>query len=460
MRIALIAFLILQDACGILCFTEMLRLLWQFPERSRRGTAVVCAAAGALSIAAAVLCTLQIPQSVYAGEADDLSQAYTTYLICVNLQSLVSAALLLSVPQILLRSRRHFHVFLVELSVYMLAESLFGVVSTVLRLDEGGPAKLLAEAACCTAVFLMMYFFFRTGNKKENPLPIRNVIDTFPRWIYPLFMLFAFTIYSKTGLFDGGMDTESAQRVFDALWVASSLGVVICGIYFFYRIFLLSYRQTQILKQMNDQQTQYEQALKSDEQLRAFRHDYKNHMMVVTALLNSGRTDEAADYLEKIRVAAGSAGKMFSTGNFVADAILNNKNSLAEEYAVHLSFEGRIPDAGIENSDLCAVFANLLDNAVEGASRFNGNRWVQTEATVRNGYLSLSFENPVNAPVKIKNDRIKTSKGDAKTHGYGLRNVKNTVEKYHGKLALSCDEQIFRAEVMMKLDHTMKGDPV
>ena len=33
----------------------------------------------------------------------------------------------------------------------------------------------------------------------------------------------------------------------------------------------------------------------SDEQLRQFRHDYKNHMLVVTSLLNAGLTDEAKD---------------------------------------------------------------------------------------------------------------------------------------------------------------------
>ena len=205
------------------------------------------------------------------------------------------------------------------------------------------------------------------------------------------------------------------------------------------------------MKQMSIQQTNFEQMIKSDEQLREFRHDYKNHMMVVTALLNSGRNEEAADYLEKVKISSGLVGRQFSTGNFIVDAILNNKNSFAEEFGIHLSFSGQVPEKGIENSDLCIVFANLLDNAIEGTKRYQGNRYINIESNIRNGMLTLSLINPVNEKIIIKKNRISSTKHDVKNHGIGLRNVERVAEKYHGSLLLSCNENEFSADISLKL---------
>ena len=100
----------------------------------------------------------------------------------------------------------------------------------------------------------------------------------------------------------------------------------------------------------------YEQMVKSDDALRAFRHDYKNHMLIVTSLLNAGLNGEAMEYLEKVKVTSGVAQQTFSTGNFVVNAILNNKKELAGDYGIEMSFNGIVPDKGIENDDLFRSF--------------------------------------------------------------------------------------------------------
>ncbi|MBQ6120095.1 MAG: GHKL domain-containing protein [Clostridia bacterium] len=407
----------------------------------------------AVSLITAVLVVRSFPESVYSDSFDLMSSDYDLFMDKTDIQSLCSAFLILIIPHIIQKTKRVFRVLLVELTVYFAGESVFGLVSTMLQLNKDGVVKLLAENVCACCVYIVLTVLFINGNKKERPLPIRNVIDTIPRWIYPAVIVFSLTVYLKDGLFDGGVDSDYANRIFNVLWMLSILGISVCAVYFMYKIFLLSYQQNQILKQMNAQQENYEKMLKSDEQLREFRHDYKNHMMVVTALLNSGRTAEAADYLDKVKVSSGIAGRQFSTGSFIVDAILNNKNSLAEEFGIHLSFDGRIPDQGIENSDLCTVVANLLDNAIESTKRYDGNRYVKIGSNVRNGYLTLSFVNPVNAKVPIKNNRIRTTKSDTRNHGIGLRNVERTAAKYNGQFLLSCDEKEFSADVSLKLDH-------
>ena len=451
MRTALVITSVLADLSGIACLTMLIRLIWEYPERSRTGTIIVSAAAAMISIASSVYIVARVPLALFSGDPSDHQALYYFNLCNDYIRGTVTEVLLLATPHLLLKTKRVFRLLLIQFTVIVGAECLFGLVATALELNTDNPSKELAECITDSCVYLALALFFFSGVKKDRPLPLRQVIDTIPRWLYPLVMIFALTVYSKSALFDGGLDDASALRIYNVFWSASIVGIIVCAAYFAYKIFLLTYQQNQILKQMNAQKENYETMLKSDEQLREFRHDYKNHMMVVTALLNSGRTEEAADYLEKVKVSSGVVSRQFSTGSFIADAIINNKNALAEEYAIHLSFDGRIPDQGIENSDLCTVLANLLDNAIEGSKRYHGNRYVKIESNVRNGYLALSLANPVNEKVVIKNNRIKTTKSDARNHGIGLRNVERTAEKYGGQLLLTCDEKEFCADVSLKL---------
>ena len=444
---------ILMDACGVVCMTALVRALWLCPERNRICTVITGVAVAAASVSVAVYAAVNIPEDLTPEMLGVCVEPYERYLALTDLQSFVSGCLLLFAPMLFLRVKHVFRTFLLELTFYFAVESLFSVVATVLDLNADTPEKLAAEAVYGIVAYTALAIVFFSSMKRERQLPLRAVVDRMPRWLFVAAIIFSFTAYCKTGLFDGPADGEYAAKVFDVLWMLSTAGIMISAAYFVYKIFLLSYQQNQIVKQMNEQQIHYEQMLKTDEQLRVFRHDYKNHMMVVTALLNNGRTEEAADYLEKVKVASGVAGRQFSTGSFIADAILNNKNSLAEEFAVHLGFTGRLPAEGVENSDFCTVFANLLDNAIEGARKYHGNRYVNIEANVRNGFLALSVVNPVNEKVIVKNNRVKTSKSDARNHGIGLRNVERTAEKYNGQLLLSCDEKEFSADVSLKLKH-------
>lgn len=453
MPIALTAAYFLTDIMGIVCFCCLIRLVWECPERSRVCTAIAGSVAAAISLTVAVLAVRMFPESVYSPAFDPAGPDYDAFMNGTDLQSIASALLLMATPHIILKTKKILRILPVELGAYFAAEAVFGLISNALGLNSDNAIKLLAEIVCEFCVFLALTLFFAAGLKREHPLPIRNVIDTIPRWIYPVVMLFSLTVYLKDGLFDGGIDDEHAFRIFNVLWTFSILGIAVCAVYFVYKLFALSYRQNQILKQMNMQQENYENMLKSDEELRQFRHDYRNHMMVVTALLNSGRTEEASDYLETVKASSGIQRRRFSTGSFVADAVLSDKHSLAEEFAIQLDFDGRIPEKGVENADLCTVLGNLLDNAVEGAKRYRGDRYIKVEAAVRSGFLTISVANPVNEKVTIRNNRIRTTKSDARNHGIGLRNVERTATKYRGQMLLTCDENEFCADVSLKLEH-------
>ena len=451
MKPALIILTSLSDLAGAACLAALTALLWQSPKKSRRRIAVTSAVFVLVSFAVSAWAVLRYPPEVFSGAFTDADPHYDAYLLYTALQGLAGGAIALSFPFLVLRVERPRRTLLTLFTAYMIEQSSFGLVSTLLRLDADSPKKLLAEAVYGAVVFGALTALFVFGTARTAEVPLRGVQEAIPGWIYPLMAVFSFAVYAKDSLFDGGMDPETAGRVYDTLWIVSTVGVAVTVGYFIYRVFALTGKQNGIRRQLEEQKEKYERAIQDEEELRIFRHDYKNHMLAVAYFLNEGKIKEAEAYLDTLKLTHTVSRKKFNTGNLVADAILNIKNDLAEEFETHLEFEGRIPPAGIENYDLNTVFANLTDNALEGARKVHGVRFVHIEAAVRNGFLSLSFVNPVDAPVEIRKNRIKTTKADPRSHGIGLKNVERTVKAYGGHLILSCTEDRFTADVMMKL---------
>ncbi len=324
-------------------------------------------------------------------------------------------------------------------SIYiMTSEVMYGVVASLL------PTGIIAE--CCVYIFIFtsVMVIVKISGNNPNLNILANVFSSIPKWVYVCLVVFDFTGYYK----QFGISSDW----YNVFYAVSTIMVICCILYFVGKIFILTYQQNQIIYKMDVQHEYYQQMLNSNDDIRQFRHDYKNHMMVVTSLLNSGRTQEASDYIENIQMQTGNFGKKFSTGNFIADAILNDKSSLAEEYSIHIDFTGRIPENGILNVDLCTVVANLTDNAIEALKNFEGNRYIKITATIRNRFLTLSFVNPAK-DVKIVNNRIKTSKSDKKNHGIGLKNVESVAKKYSGNMLLSFENNEFIADVSMKIEN-------
>ena len=64
-------------------------------------------------------------------------------------------------------------------------------------------------------------------------------------------------------------------------------------------------------------------------EMRMWRHDYHNHIQTMKACLAMGQTDKLADYLETLDRDLEDVDTILRTGNFMVDAILNSKLSLA-----------------------------------------------------------------------------------------------------------------------------------
>lgn len=423
----------LYDIVEVICLVSVLTAIFGLKERKR-----------GLTVVMSVICLLT-----------SVGSALWTYFGTFSEDSLLDPeTMTMLLPPLfvfaILNTKGQFWKSLGAVALVMSSsEALIGFVGFIFKNDARSMEWVIVDNTATIVGYTAITVAILIANRISNFNLIKNVYETVPKWLLPVWFLLNFTVFfADFAKHDVGYDNELPLNIFFSL---SAISIFICIIYFAYKIFLLSYQQTQILKQLNEQHENYENMLASDQQLREFRHDYKNHMLVVTALLNAGKNDEAAEYLETIKITSGVQKRQISTGNFVADAMLNNKNALAEELGIKMTFTGTIPEKGIASSDLCTILGNLVDNAIEGTKRLSGEKYIRIEATARELFFVLSVVNPVKERVVIKNNRIRTTKSDVKNHGIGLKNVSRIAEKYGGKFRLSCDDREFVADISIKL---------
>lgn len=300
--------------------------------------------------------------------------------------------------------------------------------------------KLYIECIFNITLFALITVLITAAVKKLQINFLPGVFEEIPRWIYFVIMLFDLTCYYK--------EFGLSESWYGVLYVISSVGVVLCALFLVFRIFYMAHRQNEILNQLAVQKDFGEKTILSDEELRRFRHDYKNHMIVVNAYLESGKIDEAREYLNSISSSIGGIVNKIKTGNFVSDAILNSKAVSAAGNGTKISFSGIIPPDGIENEDLCTVLANLIDNAAEACEKLPGEKTIDVEARKVAGYFILIISNPTSG---AKNPKLRTTKSDRRNHGIGLKNVERALKKYNGALSTENENEVFTASVRFEL---------
>ena len=96
------------------------------------------------------------------------------------------------------------------------------------------------------------------------------------------------------------------------------------------------------------------------------------------------------------------------------------------------------------------LFSVVLDNAIRESEKVlknTGKAVIHLKLECEDHKLIFAIRNPVTEKVEIENDTIKSKRGNH--HGIGLLNVKAVVDKYGGDMVLSCDENEFKAVVIL-----------
>ena len=353
---------------------------------------------------------------------------------------------LYSVSRLALRNRQSVSWAAAILAVYI-SQLSFGIVNSVEVMlfprMIGKPllyllvllATLTVFAICACCCGAVLKFLSLT---EDRQMPYVGLL------LFPGLFFFAAELYilqTSYSILPASISLGEAGK-HGALFVMQILGLaaLLCTLYAYQHI--CHGFQTQAALRSLEQATQAQknyiaEAQRRYEQTKAFRHDIANHLSVLDGLLNSKKLDESKAYLQKLKMASTSLSFPYQTGNPVVDILLSEKLGLAKEITAEITLLLPRP-CGIDDFDLCVIFANALDNAINACQSAKGTKLIRIYGERQSDFYMLAFENTC-------------SDEPLPPAGTGLSNIKSVAEKYHGATLTEKVGQRFSLNVLLNI---------
>lgn len=176
-------------------------------------------------------------------------------------------------------------------------------------------------------------------------------------------------------------------------------------------------------------------------------HDLKNQLYAIRDAIKNDDT-KGLEMIDGICKTVNSAQEIKYTTNSAINALINSKKKLMDEKKIKLNCDINVLNFDFMASlDACALLGNLLDNAIEALDK-EENKNVILKMIEHGNYLSIQISNDSS---KL-NENLATTKKNKNAHGYGLRNVKEIVEKYQGNLQIKQTDGKFIVSIILKED--------
>ncbi len=170
--------------------------------------------------------------------------------------------------------------------------------------------------------------------------------------------------------------------------------------------------------------------------LRSLRHDINNHISIIHGLVDTKQYDDLKDYLKDIYADACHANDYIFLDNKALSILLNTKIGKATSLNVDMDIDITISSLPFNTKDMSIIIGNMLDNAIEAASKVTDNPYIHLTMTKKDHIFTICCRNNYLVIPEEQNGRFLTSKQDSKNHGMGISSIKSAVERYKGRVTI------------------------
>lgn len=204
-------------------------------------------------------------------------------------------------------------------------------------------------------------------------------------------------------------------------------------------------QKTEMEGQLALQAQRFLQLTENIEHARVARHDLRHHLSVIATYVNGGNMDGLRAYLNDYTDNLPEDAIAPLCHNYAVDAVVRHYLSRLSKIAVELNIRFQLPaKTGIPDSELCIVFGNILENAVESCLRQKeGRRFITARCETTARRVQLTVDN--SGDDCGKNYKMERYKG----LGVGLNSVRAVAEKYGGTLNFCRENGIYKTSVML-----------
>ena len=191
---------------------------------------------------------------------------------------------------------------------------------------------------------------------------------------------------------------------------------------------------------------------------RAMRHDFRQHLLVISQYARQGQLKELQSYLQPLVDQAGQS-PMRLCANPAVDALASHYSRLALKQNAQVIWRLDLPESlPLPDNDYCAMLGNLVENALNAMTALpEGERKAQViSRMLSDTMLGLTVDNPYRGTIPLGKNGLPKAK--LTHHGVGLESVANTVNRYHGTLNIKTENQVFSVEILLYCQSDEAGD--
>ena len=209
---------------------------------------------------------------------------------------------------------------------------------------------------------------------------------------------------------------------------------------------------------LQNQYVQYKQSRESIDLINYKYHDLKHQIAVLRSETDPEKRNEFLNHMEdEIRQYEAQN----KTGNKVLDTVLTSKSLYCAKHGITFTCvaDGTLLDF-MDIMDICSIFGNALDNAIECELKIadKEKRLIHVTVSQQKNFLILRFENYYEGSLKVKEGRFLTTKKEKEFHGYGIKSIRYTVNKYDGAVSIDTKENWFDLKILIPMKKTASDE--
>lgn len=307
----------------------------------------------------------------------------------------------------------------------------------------------MVQRVCCTMIDLCLAYIIKKviGKRRNRKVLGRQIVLLCLVGICDVFALGCTQI-----LLDGTYSAKANNIVGGSMMVVCLL----LGLVSVFQILVKNeniYYQKMLeeeKKYLEMQDKYYRELYAKNKEESKLRHDWKNHIVCVNELCDRGEFDEVKKYIKKLDDNIQGLGGNIDCGNPVVSVLVSQISKKAQENQVEFQVHGHIgEEIRMDNLDLCTLVSNLLHNALEASVQTEKDRWMQLDLQYSKERLHICIRNTMIRKEISPNQKMNSEKKEAKNHGYGIQNMQDVVEKYHGMIHWEGKNHVFSLQIMI-----------
>ncbi|MDO5397934.1 MAG: GHKL domain-containing protein [bacterium] len=253
----------------------------------------------------------------------------------------------------------------------------------------------------------------------------------------------ASTVFLLSGL--GKISSEiNASNAAVILWAAIFVIISNFIIYMIYNKVLDDVEKINRLKELaykeNFDYTSYKLMKEKYDELKIMIHDFEKYCNHIEGMLGEDQ-EEALSLIHKFK----DKNKEFLLAEYTNNKALNilltqQQQKFSKE---NIDFQMYIQDIDlsfIKEFDVVAIFANLLDNAMESCMHSENKKIFLSIKVMNKSFIVIRADNSCDTEPTVYEGKLQTKKLDKDEHGIGMLSIKKSLANYDGSMEWSYDK--------------------